>query len=248
MRRLSVILLLSLVLVACGAPESGAGAANPTAASVTLAAAAEPCAATDLQAYRAAYSDVYNRWGVALVAAGKVRPESLKSSIEQLQNISGELSKLNPPTCAQQANAETSQAMKQIIEGYQSLMAGKEVGQMLSHGIDMLSVARARVNALPEVLQATPTFVPTAAPAATNTPLATVTPTSTATATATPLPRNGVIDTKNAQIYETPSGTAPIKTLPRGTRVTVFELQKGRLHIKAGTVEGWVSQSVVVIK
>src|SRR5690349_13791067 len=137
MWRFIVILLFTLPLVACGTPASGAATATITAApapAATSAASAGPCSPSELQAYRAAYSDVYNRWGVALIAAGKARPEDLKTPIEQLQGISSELSTLRPPACAQQANAETTQAMKQIIEGYQSLMAGKEVGQMLSHG------------------------------------------------------------------------------------------------------------------
>jgi hypothetical protein len=57
-----------------------------------------------------------------------------------------------------------------------------------------------------------------------------------------------VIDTKNAQVFESPTSTTPIKSLPRGTRVLVFELLKSRLHIKAGDVEGWVSQGAVAIQ
>jgi hypothetical protein len=250
MRQLIVILLFSLVLVACGTPASGAATVNPTAAPPQAAGPAtnDPCGPTDLQAYRAAYSDIYNRWGVALVAAGKARPEDLKTPIQQLQTISGEFAALKPPACAQQANSETAQAMNQIIEGYQSLMAGKQVGQMLTHGIDMLSVARARINALPETLPPTATLAPTNTPAPTVTATATATPTSTPTATPTPQPRNGVIDSKIAQVYDSPSSNAPIKSLPRGTRVLVFELQKGRLHIRAGNIDGWVSQGTVVIR
>jgi hypothetical protein len=57
-----------------------------------------------------------------------------------------------------------------------------------------------------------------------------------------------VIDSKLAQVYDSPSSTTPIKTLVRGTKVLVFELQKGRLHIKTNNVDGWVSQGTVVIQ
>jgi hypothetical protein len=246
MRRCMMIVLFTLVLVACGTPTGGPPAANSTAAPAPV--AADPCAPTDLQNYRAAYSELFNRWGVALIAAGKARPEQLGTPIGQLQSISGELASLKPPTCAQQANAETAQAMKQIIQGYENLQAGKEVGQMLSHGIDMLSVARARVNALPAELAPTVTTAPTNTPLPTTPPTNTPLPTNTPTATPTPEPRNGVIDSKVVQVFESPSSTTPIKSLARGTKVLVFELQKGRLHIKAGDIEGWVSQSTVVIK
>jgi hypothetical protein len=243
-----MILLFALALVACGIPTGGPPAANPTAAPAPVAASTDPCAPTDLQAYRTAYSELYNRWGVALIAAGKARPENLRAPISQLQNISGELTALKPPVCAQRANDETAQAMRQIIEGYENLLAGKEVGQMLTHGIDMLSVARDRVYALPAELEPTATQAPTDTPAPTSTPTATPAPTSTPTATPTPEPRTGVIDSRLVQVYDSPSGTTPIKTLARGTKVLVFELQKGRLHIKAGDIEGWVSQGTVVIQ
>ncbi len=76
----------------------------------------------------------------------------------------------------------------------------------------------------------------------------TSTPTNTPIPSATPEPRNGILDSKNVPIFDSPSGTTPIKTLPRGTAVLVFELQKGRLHIKSGDVDGWVSQSAVIIQ
>ena len=250
MRRFIFFLLCSLILVACGTPASGAATANPTTvpAPATDIVSADPCGPTELQAYRASYSDIYNRWSVALIAAGRARTEDLKTPIEQLQGIADEFAALSSPECAQQANAETSQAMNQIIEGYQSLMTGKEVGQMVAHGIDMLSLARARVSALPDQLAPTATPAPTDRPAPTVTPTATATPTSTPTATPTPEPRNGVIGSKIAQVFDSPSSNTPIKTLVRGTRVLVFEVQKGRLHIKAGAIEGWVSQGTVVIR
>ncbi|HEX5692951.1 MAG TPA: hypothetical protein VFX76_23225 [Roseiflexaceae bacterium] len=208
----------------------------------------DPCAPAALQSYQATYSDVYNRWSVALIAAGRANPADLKAPVDQLQSLADEFAAIEAPACAQQANSETSQAMKQIIEGYQSLMSGKDVGQMVSHGIDMLSLARARVNALPEQLAPTATALPTETQVPTITPTATAVPTDTPTATATPEPRNGVIDSKIVQVFDSPTATAPIKSLVRGTRVLVFELQKGRLHIKVGELEGWVSQGAVVIR
>ncbi|HET9222728.1 MAG TPA: hypothetical protein VFO07_09500 [Roseiflexaceae bacterium] len=246
MRRFILIPFFALLLVACGTPTGGPPAVVPTAAPV--AASADPCSPTDLQSYRAAYSELYNRWGVALIAAGKARPEELRTPIGQLQSISSELTTLKPPQCAKRANDETAQAMKQIIEGYESLLAGKDVGQMLAHGIDMLSVARSRVNALPEELAPTATQPPTNTPVATNTPTNTPEPTSTPTATPTPEPRSGVIDSRVVQVYDSPSSTTPIKTLVRGTKVLVFELAKGRLHVKADDIEGWVSQGAVIIQ
>src|SRR5262245_42297914 len=203
MRRLILSISFILMLAACGTSTGNAPPATPTAASApaTVALATSSCAPTDLQAYRAAYSDIYNRWSVALVTAGKACPEELKTPIDQLQSISGELASLKSPVCAQRATDETAQAMKQIIEGYQSLMTGKEVGQMLTHGIDMLSVARARVNALPDELAPTATRAPTNTPEPTKTPTSTPEPTSTPTTTPTPEPRNGVIDSKLVQVY-----------------------------------------------
>src|SRR5262245_14570042 len=248
MRRLILILFFALLLVACGTPTGGPPADNPTAAPAPVAASADPCASTELQAYRAAYSQLYNRWGTALIAAGKARPADLRAPIGQLQSISSELTALKPPACAQRANDETAQAMKQIIQGYENLLAGKEVGQMLAHGIDMLAVARQRVNALPDELAPTATQAPTNTPAPTSTPTNTPAPTSTPTNTPTPEPRHGLIDSRVVQVYDSPSSTTPIKTLVRGTKVLVFELQKGRLHVKAGDIEGWVSQGAVVIQ
>jgi hypothetical protein len=247
MRRLFIVLFFALLLVACGVPTGGP-AANPTAAPAPVVASADPCSPTELRTYRAAYSQLYNRWGTALLAAGKARPADLRTPIVQLQTISTELNTLKPPICAQRANDETAQAMKQIIEGYENLLAGKEVGQMLAHGIDMLSVARDRVNALPAELAPTATSAPTNTPEPTSTPTNTPEPTSTPTNTPTPEPRNGVIDSRVVQVYDSPSSTTPVKTLVRGTKVQVFELQKGRLHVKAGDIEGWVSQGTVIIQ
>jgi hypothetical protein len=249
MRRFSILVFLSLLLAACGTPATGAATVN-TAPAPTLAAtvdSTDPCAPAALQSYQQSYADVYNRWSVALIAAGRANSADLKGPIEQLELLADEFAKIDSPACAQQANTETTQAMKQIIEGYQGLMAGRDIGQMVSHGIDMLSLARARVNALPEQLAPTTTPPPTDTPVPTKTPTATPIPTSTPTATATPEPRGGVIDSKIVQVYDSPTSTTPIKSLARGTRVLVFELQKGRLHIKVGNIDGWVSQGSVVI-
>jgi hypothetical protein len=250
MRRFMFVILLVLLLTACGAPTGAVATAIPSAAaaSTSALAAADPCSPADLQAYRGAYSDILGRWSVALVAASKAPPASLKTPISQLQAISSELTGLKPPLCAQQANVETAQAMKQMIEGYQDLMAGKDVGRTLSDGIDMLALARAKINALPGTLAATPTFVPTLAALPTLTSTPTPTATSTPTQTPTPEPRNGVIDVKQSQLFETATSTVPIKTLFRGTRVLVFEAQKGRVHIRVGQVEGWISQGAVIIQ
>src|SRR4051812_23879723 len=104
MRRLILISFFTLLLVACGTPTGVPPAINPTAAPAPVAASADPCAPTDLKIYRAAYSELYNRWGTALIAAGKARPEDLQTPIGQLQSISSELSTLKPPMCAQRAN------------------------------------------------------------------------------------------------------------------------------------------------
>ena len=129
MPRFIIVLVFVLLLAGCGVPTGAAPTALPTVAPAPAATAAsvaaDPCAPTDLQSYRAAYGDIFNRWSVALVAAGKAQPESLKTPIEQLQSISGEIATLKPPLCAQQANAETAQAMKQIVEGYQNRMAAR---------------------------------------------------------------------------------------------------------------------------
>jgi hypothetical protein len=247
MRRFFVFVVFAILLVACGAPESAGvpATAVPPAAPTTE---ADPCGPAALQAYRSSYSDIYSRWSMAMITAGKAEPTDLKTPIEELRTISAELTALKPPQCAQQLNTETIQAMQEIIASYQSLLDGKSVGRTLTAGIDTLALARDRVNALPGTLEPTRTPAPTVTPLPTSTPIPTNTPTSTVTPSPTPEPRNGIIDTKNAQVFETPSSTTPIKTLVRGTAVLVFELQKGRLHIKAGEIEGWVSQSQVVIQ
>jgi hypothetical protein len=250
MRWLFAFVLLALLLVACGAPDSGSAPATAVqpAAPTAAANAADPCGAAALQSYRSDYSDIYSRWSMAMITAGRAQPADLQVPIEQLQSISTELMALEPPECAVQANNETAQAMQQIITGYQSLQGGKTVGQVLTAAIDMLALARDRVNALPGELAPTHTPAPTPSMLPTLTPVPTSTPTSTPLPSPTPEPRNGIIDSKNAPIFDSPTATTPVKTLARGTAVLVFELQKGRLHIKAGDVDGWVSQSAVIIQ
>jgi hypothetical protein len=208
----------------------------------------DPCPTADLQSYRGAYNEIIGRWTTAVVAASQTSPGDLKAPIEQLQKIHGELLALTPPPCAQQAHSKTLQAMKQTIEGYENLMAQKDIGQTLRAALDLLSLAQAEVSALPATPVPTSTPVPTLTPLPTLTPVPTLTPTPTATPTPTPAPRAGVITSRQAQLFDSPSSTTPFKTLYRGTQVLVFELQKGRLHIRAGNTEGWIGQGSVALK
>jgi hypothetical protein len=252
MRR--TIILFALLLTACGTPGTVASPTSaPTAAPTAAAAvAADPCGQAALQVYRTSYNDIINRWGAAAIRAGNAQAADLKTPIADLQKIADELAALAPPACAQQAHSASVEAMRSTIGGYQNLMAQKDVGSTIRNGIDMLADARVRVNALPGQPAPTPTALPTFTPAPTFTPPPTFTPTPTTTPTATPPPtatpepRNGVLSSK-AQVFETSSSTNPVKTLLKGTAVLVFEAQKGRIHIRAGNVEGWVSQGAVLI-
>jgi hypothetical protein len=165
-----------------------------------------------------------------------------------LTTIASQLASLSPPACAAEAHESSIAAMKLTIQGYQTLQAKKEAGSLITDSIDQLSAARARVDALPGKPEPTATPLPTVTPLPTFTPLPTATPTATPVPTATPAPRAGTISAKTAQVFETSTSTQPIKTLLRDTPVQVFELQKGRIHIRADGVEGWVSQSSVLIK
>lgn len=73
-------------------------------------------------------------------------------------------------------------------------------------------------------------------------------PTATAVPTATPLPRNGVVGSSRTQVFETSTSDNPVKTLLKNTPVLVFEVEHGRLHIRANGVDGWVSQSSIIVK
>ena len=250
MRRL-IVLLFVLLLATCGTPETAAPPATPRTAEPTApptaVAASDPCPAGDLQVYRSAYRSVVQRWGLAVIAAGQTPVASLKAPIEQLQKISDELAALTPPPCARAAQDATRQAMQQTIAGYQDLMAQKDIGQQLRNAIDMMAQAQAAVNALPNPLPPTSTPFPTFTPVPTLTPVPTKTPTPTITPSPTATPRSGYMSNQ-AQLYESPTSTNPVRTIFKGTRVTVFETQKGRTHIRAGTIEGWVSQGAVVIR
>jgi hypothetical protein len=242
------ILLFVLLLAACGTP---AVVQQPTAVPVSPVAVPtvdDPCGTLALQSYRAAYSDVVGRWNTALIEAGQTQPASLQSAIDRLQSISGEFAGLKPPRCAQSAHEATIQSMRQAIGGYQSLMAQQPVGDALRNAIDQLARAQEAVAALPGTPVPTATTEPTLTPLPTFTPIPTSTPTNTPTPTATPKPRAGVISSRQTQVFETATSTTPIKTLFRGASVQVFELAKGRLHIRTASLDGWVSQGAVQLR
>ncbi len=248
MYRFLFILLCVVVLAACGAPETvTAPTAAPTQAAATTSDTNDACAANALQAYRLQYNGIIDRWGNAVLIAGQTKAPDLQAPINSLQQIADELNTLKPPTCAAEAHAETLAAMKMSIDGYQDLLAKKDVGVTLRTAIDQLAGATAKVAALP----GTPVPVPTAAATATAiptwTPVPTAAPTATPQPTATPLPRNGAIAGRT-QMFDSPSGTNPIRTLAKDTVVQVFELQKGRLHIRVNGVDGWVSQGSVILR
>jgi hypothetical protein len=245
------IILFVLLLMACGTPATGTPPTTvPTAAAV---AAADPCGDAALQAYRRSYNEIIGRWGAATVQAGKVPPADLKQPIEELQKLVDDLAAMTPPVCAQPAHSASVEAMRTTLRGYQDLFAQKNVGATIRNGIDLLGDAQQRINALPGQPAPTPTDLPTNTPAPTVTSAPTITPRPTNTPTATPLPtataepRKGVLSFK-AQVYETATSDNPVKTLLKGTPVLVFEAQKGRIHIRAGDVEGWVPQGAVLIQ
>jgi hypothetical protein len=244
------IILFVLLLTACGTPATDTPPiAAPTAAPV---AATDPCGDAALQAYRRSYNDIIGRWGAATVQAGKVPPADLKQPIEELQKLVDELAAVTPPACAQPAHSASVEAMRTTLRGYQDLFAQKDVGATIRNGVDLLADARLRINALPGQPAPTPTDLPTNTPeptvtlAPTLTPRPTNTPTSTPLPTATAEPRMGVLSSR-AQVYETATSNNPVKTLLKDTPVLVFEAQKGRIHIRAGDVEGWVPQGAVLI-
>ncbi len=245
------IILFVLLLAACGAPATE----TPPAAASTAApvAAADPCGDAALQAYRRSYNDIIGRWGTTTVQAGKVAPADLKQPIEDLQKLVDELAAITPPACAQPAHSASVEAMRTTLRGYQDLFAQKNVGATIRNGVDLLADAQLRINALPGQPAPTPTDLPTNTPAPTVTlaptftPRPTNTPTATPRPTATAEPRKGVLSSKT-QMYETAISTNPVKTLLKDTPVLVFEAQKGRIHIRVGDVEGWVSQGAVLLK
>jgi hypothetical protein len=249
MRRYIMLCLLLLTVTACGTPATPTTAA-PTPAPV---AAADPCGDAALLAYRRSYNDIIGRWGAATVQAGKVPPTDLQQPIEELKKLIDALAALTPPACAQPAHSASVEAMRTTLRGYQDLFAQKNVGATIRNGIDLLADAQLRINALPGQPAPTPTDLPTNTPAPTVTSAPTFTPRPTNTPTATPMPtataepRNGVLSSKS-QLYETATSLNPVKTLLKDTPVLVFEAMKGRIHIRAGDVEGWVPQGSVLIK
>ena len=243
-------LLLILLLTACGTTATDTPlAAAPTAAPVV---AADPCGVAVLQVYRRSYNEIMGRWSTATVQAGRVPPADLQQPIEELQKLINELAAVTPPTCAQPAHSASIEAMRTTLRGYQDLFAQKNVGATIRNGVDLLADAQLRIRALPGQPAPTPTDLPTITPRPTVTPIPTFTPRPTNTPTITPPPtataepRKGVLSSK-AQMYETAISLNPVKTLLKGTPVLVFEAQKGRIHIRAGDVEGWVPQGAVLI-
>lgn len=244
MRRFIVVFVL--LLAACGSPAT---VAQPTVVPTAApAAASDPCADEALRPYRNSYNDIIDRWGDAVIQAGRAPAAELQPAIDKMQGIADELSKLEPPQCARAAHSQSLEAMQLAIKGYQTLLAQKDVGSMIRDSIDTLADARTKVAALPSTPVPTPTAEPTNTPLPTYTPLPTITPTFTPVPTATPEPRHGVISSKTVQVFETATSTQPIKTLLRDTPVLVFEVQKGRIHIRADNIEGWVQQSSVVVQ
>jgi hypothetical protein len=248
MYRFLFILACIILLAACGAPETTtAPTAAPTEAAGTASDANDPCAASALQAYRLQYNGIIDRWGSAVLIAGQTKAPDLQAPIDSLQQIAGDLNTLKPPACAAQAHAETLAAMQMSIGGYQDLLAKKDVGSTLRTAIDQLAGATAKVAALPGTPVPAPTAAATATLVPTWTPMPTAAPTATPQPTATPEPRNGVIAGRT-QMFDAPGSTTPVRTLAKDTAVLVFELQKGRLHIRVNGVDGWVSQGSVVIR
>lgn len=241
------LLVFVLLLAACGAPDLGS-APTIAPASAPTADPNDPCALTAVRAYQIRYNEVIDQWGQAVILAGQSKPADLQGSITTLQNITSQLAGLQPPACAKQAHDDSLAAMSMSIGGYQRLMEKQQVGTTLREAIDKLAVARTLITALPDQPEPTATPLPTFTPPPTWTPIPTPEPTATAVPTATPMPRAGTIASSRAQVYETPTSDTPIKTLLKNTEVMVFEVQKGRMHIRAGEIEGWVSQSSVVLK
>ena len=240
------LLVFVLLLTACGTPDTGTAptAAPPTQAALTN----DLCAPAALRSYQAAYTDLIDRWGDVVILAGQAKPADLQGPIDTMQTLVNELANAKPPACAQQAHAQSIEAMNMSISGYRNLKDEKDVGATLREAIDMLSSARVRITALPGTPEPTATALPTLTPAPTWTPAPTAQPTATPEPTATPQPRNGVVGSSRTQVFETPTSNTPVKTLLKNTPVLVFELQRGRLHVRAGDIEGWVSQSSIVIK
>lgn len=242
------LLVFVLLLAACGAPNLTGAPTAAVPAATSASTQNDPCSLTDVRAYQIRYNDVIDEWGQAVILAGQSKPADLQGPIGTLQKISDQLAAVQPPLCAKQAHDDSLAAMTMSIGGYKKLLDKQDVGTTLREAIDKLAAARTLITALPGQPDPTATPLPTFTPAATFTPIPTPEPTATAVPTATPLPRKGIIGSSRAQVYETATSDTPIKTLLKNTEVQVFEAQKGRIHIRAGAVDGWVPQSSVVIK
>jgi hypothetical protein len=241
------IVLFVLLLAACGTPAT---VSQPTVVQSTASASSDgdPCGTTALGAYRNTYNSIIDRWGDAVLAAGQASKAQLQPAIASLEKIAGEMEGLAAPPCAAPAHAESLEAMRLAINGYQTLMAQQDAGTKIRDSIDLLADARIKVAALPGTPEPTPTVPPTSTPLPTFTPVPTITPTATPEPTPTLMPRIGILTSKTVQVFETSTSTQPIKTLTRNTEVEVYEAAKGRIHIRIGSLDGWVSQSSLVMK
>jgi|GEM_PF-1870760 hypothetical protein len=249
MRVFILLMLTCLYLTACGVSDNTTVLVNaqPTTASEPRA-AQDPCQASALSSYRNRYSALYNRWTLTMIEAGNTKPADLQIPIAHLEGLLTDLRALKPPPCAEVANQETLQAMQSIIASYQNLYNGNQIGSSLTSAIDQLVVAHDHIIALPGTPRPTATPLPSPTIIPTVTPIPTNTPTATPTPSPTPKPRKGVIDNRNTQMFDSPTGITPIRTLAQGTIVDVFELQRGRLHIRIDDTDGWVAQNAVIIQ
>jgi hypothetical protein len=246
MHRFMFLILCIVLLAACGSPETSVTPTNVTT-KPTASQTNDPCAPEALKAYRLKYNRVIERWGSAVLVAGQAKAAELQEPINSLKQIADELNSIQPPPCAEQAHAESIAAMQMSIGGYQDLLAKKEVGTTIRTAIDKLALATSKVAALPGTPVPAPTLLPSNTPVPTWTPEPTAPPTATPLPTATPEPRQAVTANRT-QMYETSTSTAPIRTLEKNTAVLVFEIQKGRIHVRVDGVDGWVSSSSVIIK
>src|SRR5262245_5037591 len=96
MRRFMFFMLCVALLAACGSPETNV--APTSAASVATQAAPsntnDPCAPEALKEYRVKYNDVIDRWGSAVLVAGRARAADLQKPIDSLKQIAGELNNI----------------------------------------------------------------------------------------------------------------------------------------------------------
>lgn len=242
MRRSIILAVLVIMTCSCSVQLN----ATPKQPTVPVTTTPDPCDLLALQSYRAVYMMISNRWSLAVIEAGQARTTELKTIIEDMSRIADDFAILVPPPCAQPIHNRTLQAMQQTIVGYQGLMDQKNIGATLSDAINAFGQAQVEMSALPGTPVPTDTPIASATPRPTLTPASTPTPLATPTPTATPAPRIGYTS-RQAQVYASPTSDTPNKTLLRGARVLVFETSKGRTHIRAGSIEGWIAENAVVI-